>query len=159
MSQKIRLSKRSSNIIATLNSGKNFCQKARLPFPNSQSIIHTTFAVMCSHKCSSENGIMSIIWINPPPAFCEITEHIASLNSYCQVMTEPVSLCGITRCFDQTAGYCSQDDSSGLNIHFHGFDRNNIESNWCASARAAYLRRLRSSAHFASVPASLAGLR
>ena len=33
-----------------------------------------------------------------------------------------------------------------------------IDSNWCASARAAYLRRLRFSALFAAMPASIADL-
>ena len=54
--------------------------------------------------------------LKPLPTGWENTELIATLNSYSQVLTEPVS-----RCFDQTAAYYPQDDCSGPNIHSHGF--------------------------------------
>ena len=59
--------------------------------------------------------------------------------SYSQVLTEPVSLPGLPCRFNKT--FCPQDDSSGpTNAPCTPIVSTAMGSNWCASARAAYLR-------------------
>ena len=95
--------------------------------------------------------------LKPLPTGLENTERIASLNSNSYVLTEPVRLPGVPCRLDKAAAYCPYDYSSGL-TYYTPIVSTAIGSNWCASARAAYLRRLRSSALFAAMPASIADL-
>ena len=94
--------------------------------------------------------------LKPLPTGWENTERIASLNNYRPVLTESVSLLGLHCRFNKAAAYCPQEDSCGPTKHFHRFYCNWLKQ--FASARAAYLRRLRSSALIAAVPDSIADL-
>ena len=60
--------------------------------------------------------------LKPLPSGWENTERIASLYSYSQVLTEPVSLPGLPCIFNKAAAYCPQDDSSRPTMHSHRFD-------------------------------------
>ena len=62
--------------------------------------------------------------LKPLPTGWENTERIASLYSYCQILTESNNLPGLPCRFNKAAAYRPQDDSSGLTIHSHRFDCN-----------------------------------
>ena len=62
--------------------------------------------------------------LKPLPTGWENTEGIASLYSYSQVLTEPVSLLGLPCHFNKAAAYRPKDGSGGLTTHSHRFDCN-----------------------------------
>ena len=80
---------------------------------------------------------------------CENTERIASLNSLSQVLNEPVNLLGLISFLSKI---------TPVDPPYTPLVSTAIGSNWCASARPAYLWCLYSSVHLAEVPGSSVNL-
>ena len=94
--------------------------------------------------------------LKPLPTGWENTECIASLYSYSQVLTEPVNFPRLPDTSTRRRPIALK--MTPVDSPYTHIVSTAIGSNWCASARAAYLRRLCSSARFAAVPASIADL-